>query len=371
MLALALDRQANMDLALATASELQPSTAPSSVEQALLSDMRARAAHLDVKRLWPIAVKQVWVLLGVSLAAGSMSLIVSAMIQADAPAHLETAASDEDIRSTAQDLADRLKREAVLRQDPLLEAIARAIEERVAEANPETTSQELETELDALIEQAQSAFGEQVPSWLNNRKMNGQMRDGVRGQTISGGPRSLDQQRGEDEFAINLEEIEQIRRNRQLEIMEADGRSPDEQDNSFASMSSGDGKPPGSAMTAEKIEPKDMQFAGRESVGAAAESGKGPADQAGGGTSGLEGDSLVKGPGGAEDMSLPEAAQEAGRRIRITLPPSADELAAATGSAPGGAGASSGVPADRTVERSTHSVGSRAALARYFGKTSE
>lgn len=369
-IALAIDHRAGMGLAYATAVEAAAGPSPGPVALALIVGARSRAATLDPRRLWPLGVEPVRTILIAGLVAAGAALALNLALPPLAePAAPSVAFDAEGTRADARDLADRLKREAVLRQDPMLAAIARAIEERVADAAPEISAEDLESELDALADQARAAFGESAPSWLNERGTTGLLPDGAVASGGSG-PRNPDMQQGDDVFAINLEDIESARRNQQIAILEADGRSPDDETEALGKIVPGDNKPAGSGMTPEKIEPKQLQAAGRESVGAAAQSGKGPADQAGAGTSALEGETMVEGAGGDDPMALPQSAQETGRRIRITLPPSEAEQEA-SGGAGGAAGTGAGGNTTGTVERPSRPAGSGPALARYFERLAE
>ncbi|MET3926626.1 hypothetical protein [Devosia sp. 2618] len=370
-LALAIDRRGGMDLAYATALEVAAAPTQGPVAQSLLSSARERSANLDLRRLWPLGVKPLrnMLIAGLIAAAAALGITLAQPPLLETSASLEASTDAESIRTDAQDLADRLNREAVLRQDPMLAAIARAIEERVADAAPEVSAEDLENELSALADQARDAFGENAPSWLNQRGKASQLPDGATATAGGSGPRNPDVQQGIDVFAINLEDIESARRNQEIATLEADGRSADEETEALGKIVPGDNKPAGSGMTPEKIEPQQLQAAGRESVGAAAESGKGPADQAGAGTSALEGDSMVDGVGGDDPMALPQSAQETGRRIRVTLPPSEAEQAA--NGAGGAAGAGAGSTTNGTVERPSLPAGSRPSLARYFERVGE
>lgn len=370
-LALSIDRRADMRLAYATAFEATSQSPDNPIVHALIADTRARIAGIDAARLWPLAIPLVRNLILVGTIAAAAAAIVSlATVPSETVAPPPVASSADQTREEAQDLADRLNREAVLRQDPMLAAIARAIEERVIDAAPDAAPEALDEELDALIEQAHAAFGENAPSWLNERREAGRMPDGSNIATGVSGPQNPDAQQGTDEFAISLEDIASARRNQEIAALEADGRGPGEESAAMGEIRPGDGTPPGSGMTPERIEPQAMQFAGRESVGAAAESGRGAADQAGSGTQSLEGETMVDGAGADDTMALPQAAQETGRRIRITLPPSAAEQAAAE-QASGAAGASAGGMTTQTVERPSLPAGSRAAVARYFERLAE
>ncbi|SDG89215.1 hypothetical protein [Pelagibacterium luteolum] len=369
-LALSIDRQANMGLAYATAVEVAVRSPAGPLSRALVSDMRTHVAGIDISGLWPLVIPLIRNLAIAAIVAAGAAAAMSATLPPIEVIPASTTAPDSNqTRDHAQNLADRLNREAVLRQEPILAAIARAIEERVARASPDVSADALDDELNALIDQALAAFGENAPSWLNDRRASGQMPDGSNVATGVSGPQNSNLQQGTDEFAIDLEAIESARRNQDVAILEGDGREPGEESEAMGEIRPGDGGPPGSAMTPERIEPQEMQFAGRESVGAAAESGRGAADQAGAGTQSLEGETMVPGADGNVDMTLPPAAQETGQRIRITLPPSEAEQSIA---ARGGAGsASAGGETTQTVERHSLPTGNREALGRYFERLAE
>ncbi|MBJ6987910.1 MULTISPECIES: hypothetical protein [unclassified Devosia] len=370
-LALAIDRKSDMRLGYATALEAYSRDESSSVAKALIDNARAASSGLDQAKLWPYFTKTVQVFLAVNLLVGGLALALQNTVLTPSlqPVVETSERSADDIRDSAQSLADQLKREAIGRNEPILEALARAIEERVANASEETSSEELEAELDALIDQAKSAFGDTPPSWLNNNRITGKPQDGTAGATITGGPRNAPEQAGDDTFAINLDDLESARRQRQLNIMEANGEQLDETE-AFGEITEGDNKPMSGAMSMQKLEPKQLQIAAREAVGASADSGKGPADQAGGGSSDLLGESFALGANGAEDFSLPQSTQETGRRIRISLPPSESEQGLA-GAGSGEAGATVSAHAPVPVTRSTISASHRSTLSRYFEKVSE
>lgn len=371
LLALAIDRKSEMRLGYATALEAHSRDESSPVAKALIDNARSASGGLDYATLWPYLTKTVRVLLAANILVGGLAITLQNTVLATPVSPVTEAASRslEEIRETAKSIADQLKREAIGRNEPILEALARAIEERVSKADENLSSEELEAELDALIDQAKSAFGDTPPSWLNNNRITGKPQDGTAGATITGGPRNAPEQAGDDIFAINLDDLESARRQRQLDILEANGEQMDETE-AFGEITQGDNKPMSGAMSMQKLEPKQLQIAAREAVGASADSGKGPADQAGGGSSDLTGESFALGASGAEDFSLPQSTQETGRRIRISLPPSESEQGLA-GSGSGDAQSAASANADVPVERSTISTNRRSTLSRYFEKVSE
>jgi|GEM_PF-7100272 len=365
-LALRIDRASRMGLVYATAVEIAGRNDAGPVASALLSEARRKAAALDYRRLFPLATKSlrqtfIAVLVTAGLAIGLYQALPPLTLAAPPPVE----AAVDDIRADAQELADRLNREAVLGQDPTLAAIARAIEERVVQAQAETPAQALASELDALIEQARAAMGERAPSWLDQRPRSGAAPEtGAMPNAGTGPGNNQLPVQGDDVFAISLEDIESARR-AQENFVEPRGLVRGAEAPASGDSTPGDNEPAGAGMPPQKIDPEQLQAAGRESVGAAAESGRGPADQAGGGTAGLDGEAMSADAEGQADMALPQAAQDTGRRIRIALPPAEGEAAAPSGQA----GTAAGSQGLRTVDRPLVPAGSRALIGRYFERT--
>src|SRR5690606_7264103 len=155
-------------------------------------------------------------------------------------------------------------------------------------------------------------------------------------------------------------------RRAQAAMPEAEGDDPDAGEAGQGRAASGNGDlPEGFSFAPKKIEADALQAAGREAIGAAKESGSGPSEQAGDGSRALGGEALTEAAEGETSMPLPQAAQETGRRIRITLPPSGGDEAA-SGEAGGTASARAGIAANKTMERPTVPAAQRGAVGRYF-----
>lgn len=364
-LALLIDQRAGLGLGYATAVEAAENVPPGPVAERLLAEARNQAAKLDTRQLLPLCSRLMVLSAVGGLMAGGMAALLSlrspSMPPAGASAPLATA---EDLRSRALELAERLNRHAELNHDPVLAAIARALEERVVTSPPGTESAAMAGELDALADQARRAFGNAPPDWLT--ALSGTAADGARPTESAAEGGTPVPPLGEDTFAVDMNEINRARRAQAA--LHGDQTS---EAGTGAAGTARDGGPLGEAVPPpHQTEPQRMLLAGRELVGGAAESGRGPGDQAGAGTRSLEGQALAD-PSRAEDtpMPLPQAAQETGRRIRIMLPPPSE---AAAGGRPTGPVGHPITPAGaQTVERVAPPAISRATVARYFERPSE
>ncbi|MBJ7576784.1 hypothetical protein JHC09_02675 [Devosia sp. MC532] len=372
-LALAVDKKANLNLAYATAVDVKGEHATRPLAQNLLASADAAAAAFDVASAWPLLTRPIISFVAATFVIGSLtSALYLGPLNAQPSTHIVSPTEIEDLRKSAQDLSDRLRQEAVLRDEPVLEAIARAIRERIVQAEPDATQDQLQEALAALLDQASTAFGDRPPSWLNADRFTNDQAQGSNADAAIANRADASLRDGIDMYAMDLDAVEQIRRDWEaLDILDAANVASNEMDNPGGEITPGTAEaPPSAAMSMQKLEPKQLQIAAREAVGASADSGKGPADQAGGGSSDLLGESFALGANGAEDFSLPQSTQETGRRIRISLPPSESEQGLA-GAGSGEAGATVSAHAPVPVTRSTISASHRSTLSRYFEKVSE
>lgn len=359
-LALLIDRRAGLGLAYATAVESARRAAPGPVAPLLVFDQRREAARLDLRHLLPLWVRPLSAALVACLLAGGLALCLHTTRPApeESPLRQDPAPAGET-RARARDLIEALSREAARRQDPMLAAIARAMAERVADAPPTADDRALADALDALTDQARAAFGATPPGWLETPG------PGTAAGADAGAQGSSAEPKGDDTFAIDFNELDRARR-AQAALRAAEDAGPDSE--AAAGRNAGSdagGAPAGTSPAPQRIDPAALQAAGREAVGAALDSGRGPADQAGAGSRTLDGEALTEAVAGESAMPLPEAAQDSGRRIRITLPPAEGSEAALRTPA----GQSSGLAAPHTVERTPLPAGSRAAVGRYFERS--
>jgi hypothetical protein len=371
--ALLVDGRAGMNLAYATAIETTEQATPGRVAAALMRTARERAEQLDIPRLLPLWTNRLrkTSVTGLALAAIAVALhfAMPPLPQSAGQQQAQTQApAAEQTRAAARELAEKLALEATLRKDPVLAAIAKALEERVADSAPDAEADKLNDELSALLDQARSAFGDNIPNWLGDQRLAEDMQGGsdqMAGNSVGQRP----DPQGIDTFAVNPEDIKRARQ-AQAAILEATGNDPDDETEFSGEVTPGSGdSASASSFTPKKMDNEVLQAAGRESAGAAQESGKGRSDQAGQGSRELQGQSLTEGEGEGP-LELPQAAQETGRRIRITLPPSADSGAgplAASGTAQGQAGEAT----THTMERSAIPANSRAVVRQYFERPSE
>lgn len=371
--ALLVDGRAGMKLAYATAIETTEQATPGRVAVALTKTARERAEQLDIPQLVPLWTN--WLrktsITGLALVAMAVALhfaMPPSPHSAGAQQAETPAPAPDETRTAARDLAEKLAREATIRKDPVLAAIAKALEERVADSAPDTEADKLNDELTALLDQARSAFGDNIPNWLGEQRLAEEMQGGSNQMAGNSVGKRPDPQ-GIDTFAVNPEDIERARQ-AQAAILEATGNEPDDETEFSGEIQPGSGdSASASSFTPKKMDTEVLQAAGRESAGAAQESGKGRSDQAGQGSRELEGQSLTEGEGEGP-LELPQAAQETGRRIRITLPPSADSNEG-SGAASGAAQGQAGEAPTRTMERAAIPANSRAAVRQYFERPAE
>ncbi|NDV01190.1 hypothetical protein [Pseudoroseicyclus tamaricis] len=376
-LAFRIDRRAGFGEAYGTAIDVAGrEETPGPVGQVLLEHLAPRARSLDTSRIEPLFPRPVIVLAAVAavlLLAVGLSLGLrqgAAPAPAAAPRPLEEA-EPEDPEAALQAAAERMAADAEETGDAYLEAVARAIEDRLEQARAgggEISSAEAED----LLEHAARAYGEDQPDWLG---------EGA-GERLAGlGDRLEEEARQEAARAARAEQ-EADRPpgmyDRPPDMAERYvGRGEDElrSDPNAPSGEAAASSDPGLTGGGGEDEPRrmdseDLQFAGRVPVGAALQSGRGESNMAGLGSQDLQEDADFAGLAAetGETILLGGQASPDGNRIRIELPPEVEAAAAAEAAAAGFASGGAEGPAAGARARSVVSLEGRDMVARYLGR---
>ncbi|MBE7733176.1 hypothetical protein [Devosia faecipullorum] len=340
ILARRLDFSLGLSEQLSTATSAAARAPNSPIIRSLLAQAGRTAAGIDVVRAMPLGTKA----LSVSLAALMLATCGTAIAYSrltdlpyDGVETVESAEMPDNPQITADALdvlAELVASDAQRRNSDYLKALSNSLE-ALAEAAREGASQaELETQLQALLDHAETGYGEQMPDWL----MGG--REEPAGQLQNAVAFSQARQQAAEERARMAE-----MRGSGPKISSADmyslsddrlARSASAQPNGDAppgknAISDREGElqndmPAGGDAVARPMEDEAFASAGSLPVGAAAQSGKGESNRAGGGSQSLAEDTeflkTMADPTQAMSISADEVSE--GSRIRMHVPTSAD-----------------------------------------------
>ncbi|MCW5719538.1 MAG: hypothetical protein KIS86_00195 [Devosia sp.] len=349
VLARRLDFSLGLSEQLSTATGAAARTSDSPIVRSLLAQAGRTASHIDIVRAMPLSTKA----MGLSLAALVVAACGTAIAYsrlADVPhPGLEAAVSadkPETARIKAEDLdvlAELVANDAQRRNSDYLKALSNSLE-ALAEAAREGASQaELETQLQALLDHAETGYAGQTPDWLTEGR---------------------DEPAGVLQNAVAFNQARQKAAEERARLAEMNGSGPkissadmytlsdDRLTRSAAPQPSVD-TPPGKNAIADRegelqneipaggdslarpMEDEAFASAGSLPVGAAAQSGKGESNKAGGGSQSLAENTefLETMADPTQSMSIYADEVTEGSRIRMHVPTSADlsETAALAG----------------------------------------
>ncbi|NMA99752.1 MAG: hypothetical protein GX970_16890 [Phyllobacteriaceae bacterium] len=163
-----LDRNSGLEEAYGTAVELVDGRhAGSAVVGALFAKVEKLAGDVAPKRLIPLATP----LFMLGLAALVVLLGTAIHLRQLPPPVTDTAITADAVAPAIDPealtaVSEMLSKDAELRDDPLLDAIARTLAEAMAETPAEELSEEHQAIINDLLDQAAASYGETAPSWL-------------------------------------------------------------------------------------------------------------------------------------------------------------------------------------------------------------
>lgn len=364
------DRRYSLDELLTTAIEVHGSEAPRNApERALLHRAAGQGKRLEPRELAPIRLPQgSWPVLSLLLAVLALQLLPEPTVGASPPIEEGAVAlSQEDRQATGakvRRVAELVGRDAESKRDPYLQAVARSFEQLGEQVERgELDRAGLDQELDRLLSHLGRAMGEDddlasellapLGSPAGEREGGAQADAEGQGEPAfeSTGPEGAAPERGAasaelgdegegssgQELPAGLDEI-LSRLEARLEPTDesgGEGRTPqaagqaDQNDNTGFY---GDVDPELMAALEERREELARRRAergeGGRPAGAAEESNEGPGDLAGEGAQplgrGADDEFPEDGFADSEEVMLPEAARESGRKIQVELPPDAE-----------------------------------------------
>lgn len=340
ILARRLDFSLGLSEQLSTATGAAARAPDSPIIRSLLTQAGRTAAGIDVVRAMPLGTRALGLSL-VALALATSGTAIAYSRLADMPhAGVEVTESAEmpdsaPITADALDvLAELVGNDAQRRNSDYLKALSNSLD-ALADAAREGASQaELEAQLQALLDHAETGYGEQAPDWLTGGR---------------------EEPAGLLQNAVAYSQARQKAAEERARLAEMDGSGPrissadmyslsdDRLARSAAPQPNGEappGKnaiadregelqnemPAGGDAVARPMEDEAFASAGSLPVGAAAQSGKGESNRAGGGSQSLaESTEFLKtmaDPTQAMSISADEVSE--GSRIRMHVPTSAD-----------------------------------------------
>lgn len=370
-----LDRASGLEEGFGTAVELARADAPvdTPVVAKFIRTVEARLGVLPDTRVVPVFTKAFWAGVVILAVLAAAALYVRQMPE---PIAAETAAGDEDAAAleTLETITEMLATDAELREDPLLEAIAQTLTDKIAEAAGAPLEERLAREVNDLLDQAAASYGENVPSWLGST-------DGARLLELDDALAEMDPADAPGaqpplELAVDPYYVPPEERftspagdfGMMQEASEGAGESgltaaDPEASGNLDGLTLGQSP---QAMTEEEID-----AIGATPVGAALDSGRGVSHAAGLGEEDFRADDEFARLGfePTEDMLLSAEPQAEGARIRIEIVPDANvtNVAGATS----GIGGQSGTGSTEPVDREFIPVSARGVAARYFERTAQ
>lgn len=364
---------------LSTASGIKASTPSNAVLRSLYGGARRAASGIDVARAMPIYSR----LLGLSFAAlclalgGAATAIGFAEYRA-APAQVIDAAeappaeesySADDLDVLAKLIADDAER----RNSDYLQALSKSISQLAEAARQGTPQPELKAELEALLEHAAAGYEGQMPDWMSNSAgdassvlQNALAFSAARQQAAAererlggNGPRisSVDMYKTSEDRFTKSATSQAPAASKPMEGSVAD------REGSLENSSIGGGD-----FAATPMEDQAFESAGSLPVGAAAQSGKGESNIAGGGSQALAENTAFLETMADPTLAMSIASEETsdGSRIRMHVPTSAELADVAALGAVGGAGWDRQVA--QSVSRQVITPQASAAVSRYFNR---
>lgn len=377
-----IDRSSGFGEAYGTAVELaaRPGSASAPVPAQLMDAVRARAGTIAPARLVKIVTPGFVLALfaAVGLAAAAW-WIAGQPVPPPEEIAVETAAPAEPADAeTVSTIAQMLAEDAQDREDPLLDAIARTLDERAQAARMEGLTPELQQQINDLLDQAAAAYGEDTPRWLGDSEgmRLAELEDalaaleaaalGAAPTTLPPDPNRttsneiLAPEQGPGLYDARPELAERYADRQDDEVMGAGGTLTSDQ----LPTDLGDSASPSEGPAL--MEPQRLQSIGSIPVGAALDSGRGLSNAAGLGEQDIQADDAFTQLGAApgEDMVVSAEPQAGGSRIRIEIVPQTAEDG--VNGAANAIGGQTGSGSTEPVARDFIPSNARDIAARYF-----
>lgn len=374
------DVRLHLSEALSTTIDLPPA-GQNAVTRALQAHASGLATRIDISRAIPLFTRSTALALAMLTAAifgtsAAYSLIGTtppALPAETAPAATaEAPISADDIEILAQLIADDAKR----RDSDYLKAVSNSLQELAQAARDGTPPQQLQEQLAALLDHAAAGYDGTMPNWMSADTADASaLLQNARAFSQSRQQAALARQQAQGDqplAASNSADMYALPEDRLLRSAGAtppSSQPPPQQGDGAeregglesASLSGGD-------FTATPMQDEAFESAGALPVGAAAQSGKGESNIAGGGSQPLAPDSgfLQSMPDPTEAMSIAADDPQNGSRIRLHVPTStelSDTTALGSDSAAVWARQSA-----QSVSRQKVSADASALVSRYFNR---
>jgi len=371
------DRQLMLGETLSTAYELGDHDG-NPVLRALGRRAETLAMQLDLRRLGTFGSKSMAIAGGFLAVA---ALVVAAGLlqpvqQAAAPAPIEAASETSAVTADALDtLAQLLADDAERTNSDYLAAVSHSVVELADQLQAGRPPEDIAAKLQALLDHARAGYEGQLPSWLlgGSNDLQTVLRDATSFADAKGHAALAREARAADPQQAGGLSADMYKLDPAL--LERSAADQPQSNNNDTSKLGGerDGAPDsgpmgGSDFAAERMESEQLEQAGALPIGAAAQSGKGESNIAGGGSQPLLNDAgyLQSMPDPTSEMALTAADPQQDGHIRVYMPASA-EARDASGAA--GNAEAYARQAAQAVDR--QSVGGDAALvvSRYFNTT--
>jgi hypothetical protein len=370
-----LDRAGGLEEGFGTAVELARASAPvdTPVVAKFIRSVEARLGGLPETRVVPVFTKGFWVGLVLLALLAVATIYVRQMPQ---PMTAETLAGEQDAAAleTIESVTEMLATDAELRENPLLEAIAQTLADKVAEAAGAPLDERLAREVNDLLDQAAASYGEDAPSWLGSTEGSRllELDEALAEMDPADAPGAQPPlELAVDPYYVPPEERFSSPPGEFSTAPEAGEGSDETGLTAVDPEASGNlegltlGQSP-QAMTEEEI-----KAIGATPVGAALDSGRGVSHAAGLGEEDFRADDEFARLGfePTEDMLISAEPQPDGARIRIEIVPDANVTNVA-GQA-NSIGGQSGTGSTEPVDREFIPVSARSIAARYFERTAQ
>lgn len=342
-----IDHRLGLAEQLSSATAAAGSAVDSPIVRSLLVSAGRVAQNIDVKRAVPLVTRP----LGLSLAALLLAICgtalafgliaVNVQVSLETPQAIDAPDTGAEITADALDvLAELVAEDAERRNSDYLAALANSVKSLAEKARNGATQAELETELQALLDHAAAGYQGKMPEWMNGP---GEQPAGVVQNALAF---STARQKAAEERArlaemrgdgpkvtsSDMYTLPEDRLSASAAPQPAGNSAPNEnavadREGQLQSESLGGGD-----TLARPMEDEAFASAGSLPVGAAAQSGKGESNIAGGGSQALADNSQFLETMADPTQSMSIAADQVGEgsRIRMHMPTSADPSQTAT-----------------------------------------
>ena len=367
---------------LSTSIGLSPATRDSAVARSLQADARQAARDIQPAAAIPLfsnltGMAVVALLLALCCAAAAyaftgMAPVTSPVLGEASETAPDQSYSADDIEVLAKLVADDAER----RDSDYLAAVANSLKDLAQAARDGTPQQDLQQQLDALLDHAAAGYDGKLPDWMSQQPGN----PGATLQNAAAFNAARQQAAAERALMDNGADAPRINSADMYTL------NDDRMSRSAAPLPQGNSKPTegeasregelqreslgGSEFAAKPMEDEAFESAGSLPVGAAAQSGKGESNIAGGGSQALAESAgfLETMADPSEVMSISSDANREGSQIRMHVPTAAELSAEGALTDAGGSWERQNA---QTVSRQMVAPDASAVVARYFNRPLE